>query len=251
MRTVQRFHRSRSQRSANPTVAALRPRTARSSRTWLAGVLLPISLASALTIQTGCFGSFGLTRRIYGFNEQVSPDKWVRWVVFLAFSFIPVYGFGVLADAIVLNSVEFWTGQNPINQASNDVAPSSAPRRVVQLSPSDAVRLTSLPKRGLQVERLRNGRPLDVRRFIPTDTGLVVRDDQGRRVSEVRAESTGEVIVSGSHGYQASRFTAAEVRASVLAFRAHGPSGLLTELSQGRPYRSDLAAAARHSIWLQ
>lgn len=62
----------------------------------------------------GCFGSFNLTRKIYDINQSVSPEPWVREVVFLAFAIAPVYGLAMLIDAVVFNSVEFWTGRNPM-----------------------------------------------------------------------------------------------------------------------------------------
>jgi hypothetical protein len=62
----------------------------------------------------GCFGNFALTRKVYDYNEDVSPDKWVRWLVFLVLNVVPVYGFATLFDALFANSIEFWTGENPV-----------------------------------------------------------------------------------------------------------------------------------------
>lgn len=62
----------------------------------------------------GCFGSFNLTRKIYDINRSVSPEPWVREIVFLAFAIAPVYGFAMLIDAVILNTVEFWGGRNPV-----------------------------------------------------------------------------------------------------------------------------------------
>lgn len=63
---------------------------------------------------TGCFGGFQLTRKVYSFNREVSPDKWVRELVFLAMAIFPVYGAATFLDAVVFNSIEFWTGSNPV-----------------------------------------------------------------------------------------------------------------------------------------
>ncbi len=63
---------------------------------------------------TGCFGGFQLTRKVYQFNRDVSPDKWVRELVFLALAIFPVYGAATFLDAVIFNSVEFWTGSNPV-----------------------------------------------------------------------------------------------------------------------------------------
>lgn len=71
-------------------------------------------LAAFVPLVGGCFGSFQLTRKVYQFNKNVSPDKWVRWLVFLAANIVPIYSISVMVDALFANSVEFWTGSNPI-----------------------------------------------------------------------------------------------------------------------------------------
>jgi hypothetical protein len=63
---------------------------------------------------TGCFGGFELTKKVYRFNKGVSPDKWIREIVFLVLVIVPIYEIASLVDAVVLNSLEFWTGKNPV-----------------------------------------------------------------------------------------------------------------------------------------
>ena len=46
--------------------------------------LAALVLLGFLPLASGCFGSFNLTRKIYEVNKGVSPDKWIRWLVFLA-----------------------------------------------------------------------------------------------------------------------------------------------------------------------
>src|SRR3712207_767327 len=72
----------------------------------------------AMSLQmTGCFGKFSLTRAMWDFNKNVSGNKFVQWAVFLVMIIVPVYGVGTLVDALVINSIEFWTGNNPIGSA--------------------------------------------------------------------------------------------------------------------------------------
>ncbi len=81
------------------------------------GRRLLLTGACSLTLG-GCFGSFGATRRLWSWNDDVG-DKWVNWLVFLGLSIIPVYQLFVLADVLVLNSLEFWTGRNPVGRAGD------------------------------------------------------------------------------------------------------------------------------------
>jgi hypothetical protein len=75
-------------------------------------------IASFLPLATtACFGRFALTRKIYAFNQDISKDKWIRWLAFLVLVIVPIYGIGTLVDAIFANSVEFWSGKNPIADA--------------------------------------------------------------------------------------------------------------------------------------
>ena len=66
---------------------------------------------------TACFGRFELVRRTYQFNKEIHKDKWVVWVAFLVMSIVPIYGIAGWLDTVVINSLEFWTGKNPILEA--------------------------------------------------------------------------------------------------------------------------------------
>jgi len=73
-----------------------------------------VLLASVLMMFTACTGPFKLTRAVH--RAQTSfENKWVDEVAFLACVIFPVYGFSTLGDAIIFNSVEFWTGDNPMD----------------------------------------------------------------------------------------------------------------------------------------
>jgi hypothetical protein len=68
-----------------------------------------------LSISTvGCFGQFEVTRKLYGWNERVSGDKWLRSLVFLSLVIVPIYPLSNLFDALFANVVEFWSGHNPM-----------------------------------------------------------------------------------------------------------------------------------------
>ncbi len=62
---------------------------------------------------SSCVGSFGLHNRLSNWNQNVG-SKFVNELVYLVFNIIPVYGVCYLADALVINSIEFWSGSNPM-----------------------------------------------------------------------------------------------------------------------------------------
>ncbi len=61
----------------------------------------------------GCFGNFSATRKVYDFNKDFG-GKWENQLMFWVLNIVPVYYFAAAADALVLNTVEFWTGSNPM-----------------------------------------------------------------------------------------------------------------------------------------
>ncbi|MBI4056544.1 MAG: DUF3332 family protein [Elusimicrobia bacterium] len=62
---------------------------------------------------TGCYGKFALVKKVYHWNSAVE-NKYARSAVMWALAIIPVYEFATLADAVVFNVMEFWSGKNPI-----------------------------------------------------------------------------------------------------------------------------------------
>lgn len=65
---------------------------------------------------SSCVGSFTLFNKVANWNRGVST-KFVNELVFLALNIIPVYEIVGLADALVINSIEFWSGSNPLAKA--------------------------------------------------------------------------------------------------------------------------------------
>lgn len=69
-----------------------------------------LSLAGTMLLSS-CIGSFALFNRLKDWNEGLS-NKFVNEVVF--FFFTPVYVLAYSADVLVINSIEFWSGSNPV-----------------------------------------------------------------------------------------------------------------------------------------
>ena len=76
-------------------------------------VLMVALLCSSVTF-TSCIGSFRLSNKVLSWNKQVSGSKFVNEVVFFCFWVLPVYEITTIADVLVVNSIEFWSGDNPL-----------------------------------------------------------------------------------------------------------------------------------------
>jgi hypothetical protein len=80
-------------------------------------VALAFALAGSLTM-TSCIGSFPLFHKVLDWNKHIDGEKWVNELVFVVLNIIPVYGVASFIDIVILNSIEFWTGESPIAQTA-------------------------------------------------------------------------------------------------------------------------------------
>jgi hypothetical protein len=141
-----------------------------------------LALAAAV-LSTGCYGSFALTQKIHSINGSIcgtekgpsSASAWGNEVVYLIA--IPVYGIGVFIDALVLNSIEFWTGNNPMTKAL-----------VSKLDDGRDLRLEMVTADTIKVEILDNGTVVGTYTIDRTESGSVLHDAAG---NEVAAAATG------------------------------------------------------------
>lgn len=79
-------------------------------------VAIVCALAGSMLFSS-CIGSFSLSSKLLAWNQQIGP-KFVNELVFFAFWVLPVYEVSCLADLLVLNSIEFWSGSNPVAQGT-------------------------------------------------------------------------------------------------------------------------------------
>lgn len=69
-----------------------------------------IAVAASLS---GCIGSNAVTGHVMKFNLEVVDNRYARGGVNMLLA--PVYALSVGVDSLVFNSIEFWTGTNPLN----------------------------------------------------------------------------------------------------------------------------------------
>ena len=107
-------------------------------------VALICTICGALTLPS-CIGSFTLTNKLLSWNQQIG-NKFVNELVFFAFWVLPVYEVSALADVLVLNSIEFWSGSNPVAAGTT---------RTIQ--GNDGEYLVSVDKKGYTIKSSNDG----------------------------------------------------------------------------------------------
>lgn len=91
-------------------------------------------LLSMCVVMSSCIGSFGLTNKLKDWNMSIG-DKFVNELVFICMHIVPVYEVAIFADALVLNSIEFWTGNSALSNKVGDT-------KIVKNSKGDDVTIT-------------------------------------------------------------------------------------------------------------
>ncbi len=176
----------------------------------------------ACLLLSGCFGSFNAIRNLWEWNDDLD-NKWVKWLVFLGLSIIPVYGLFALADALVLNSVEFWTGKNPV-QAGPDG------RTVTRVATADPATLRLEVRRAGQLELIVYCRSLG-------DGAFQILDEAGHQLSLVRELRDGSLELNGADEQVLARLDPSAVQ------RVHARVG------QGRAVHTELALELGELSW--
>jgi len=168
-----------------------------------------VALIALLPTAAGCYGSFPLTHMVYKFNGEITEYKVVHAVVFWAFIIIPVYWIGFLGDAIVLNLIEFWTGEKMTS--SSQILPDGTHAALAPSADGSEATLTVS----------RDGEVLQQVRFVRiSEKEVQVFNEAGRKVGFIfRAPSSGLVLMDAQgaavatiRGKEISRFRAAMER---------------------------------------
>ena len=67
---------------------------------------------AASVITSSCVGSFGLFNKLAQWNKGATGSKFLNEIIFLLIS--PAYAVCGVVDVLVLNTIEFWSGNNPM-----------------------------------------------------------------------------------------------------------------------------------------
>ena len=164
-------------------------------KTLINRAIAAIVMGSFLTITTACYGPFNLTRSVYHWNSNIKGssevnEKWMKEFVFFGMIIIPVYMFSALLDAFIFNSIQFWSGSNPVK--ATDAGDDGA-TRVVRLGGLTVTMAES--DRGTTVTYERNG-IVERRATIETNaTGYRLIDETGALLAEAEKGQDGSVTL--------------------------------------------------------
>jgi hypothetical protein len=80
--------------------------------------MIPIALAVAtcILLTTGCIGNMGVTQNVKKANLSITENRWGREGIFLGCTILWVNRVSALLDLVIFNSIEFWSGKNPITK---------------------------------------------------------------------------------------------------------------------------------------
>ena len=174
-------------------------------------------LMAVALLASGCYGPFHLTRRLHRWNGQVG-DKWAQEFVFLVLAWLPIYGVATLGDAIVFNSIEFWTGQNPAapegtpRHKASLGSPSPQTRRIVRNDAEAILTHRSGPEgQQLIIEQFQHGRPAESLHVQQQGGVTVATNAKGDTLFIAQTLPDGGILIADAAGKQIASYPAREV----------------------------------------
>ena len=182
-------------------------------------IVAAIVVGSFLTLTTACYGPFNLTRNVYHWNSNIKGssevnEKWMKEFVFFGMIIIPVYMFSALLDAFIFNSIQFWSGNNPIKASGLDDDGQTKVAQVGDLT----MRWTSTSE-GATVTYERSGIIERRAMIISSATGYRLLNERGNTLAEVEYAADGTLTILDHDCRVVQRWTDDQLR---LLVQGHG-----------------------------
>lgn len=165
-------------------------------------LLLTTAVAGSVLFSS-CIGSFSLSNKLLAWNKTID-SKFVNELVFLAFWIVPVYEISMLADVLVLNSIEFWSGNNPVADAG----------KIETIETENGIFTVETKTDGYQIQKAGEEKAVDLV-FDQTDKSWNVEAD-GQSSKLLRFEDDDRVVMFLPDGQEMNVELS---QAGVLAFR--------------------------------
>ena len=157
---------------------------------------LAVMLAASMML-SGCYGPFLLTKKLHTWNGSVG-DKWPQEFVFLICAWLPIYGLATLGDAIVFNSIEFWTGNNPLTTTD---ASQPATKRIARGNAAADLTFDSTPgHEQMVIRQSKNGASMSDVKISRLDGLTVATNQAGDILFTAETTADGGVVVHNAQG---------------------------------------------------
>ncbi len=192
--------------------------------------MLSLTALTAAAATTGCWGSFAATNKLWKFNDGISESKWLKWLLFLGLIILPVYSLFILGDALIFNTIEFFTDKNPLS-ASRDLGNGQ------QLA---FERDAQNPNR-VRVEHRQDGKRVAVWYVERHGDRFSLFDEQLRLVATTREDGGSVAVVDGSGAELVQVDAEALTEASRLVKETGSPRVALGEVLDERTTRALVA----------
>ena len=168
-------------------------------------------IALLLLGSSGCYGPFQLTQNLHAWNGQVG-EKWANEVVFLVLIWVPVYGLATLADGLIFNAIEFWTGDNPIQPTALD---SSQPRTKRVAGRNSEARLALLSDKAGErfvIQQFQNGKEGERLTIQRRGDTTVAMNAKGEVLYAAHTRPDGSVVITNADGREIASRSREEIR---------------------------------------
>ena len=188
-------------------------------KTLINRIVVAIVAVSFLTVTTACYGPFNLTKNVYHWNSGIKGsgevnDKWMKEIVFFGMIVVPVYMFSALLDAFIFNSIQFWSGDNPVKASDLD---NDGQTKVARLGEA-TVRWTPTNE-GATVTYERHGIIERRATIVPSATGYRLVDEAGGTLAEAEYTADGTITLLNRDCQVVQRWTSDQLRSIV---QGHG-----------------------------
>lgn len=142
------------------------------------------AILAATVMFSSCIGSHALFHRVYDMNQNISGSKWLNEICYFAMWIIPVYEISLLGDVLIFNSVEFWTGNNPLAKGSKKMKGSDGKEYVIQTQ-----------KDGYTISQGKNS--LDLKYNGEDQSWNVVAKGKSHKLLKMKDNGTADVYLNG------------------------------------------------------
>lgn len=151
-----------------------------------------IALLATLSVSgsMGCYGSFPLTNAVYNWNGRATDNHIVNSIIMIVLAIIPVYGICILVDALIINSISYWSGNEVVISQKVEQPDGS----VAELAPGDGPgkAVLTVTKDGAELTRVYFERDANMR--------TEARDAEGNLLATIQLEADGSLTLAAADG---------------------------------------------------